>query len=285
MKIAIRQPLWYSEQGERKNQEDSFYPAQATPDSRFFIVCDGMGGHAKGEVASRLVCDTLGEYFNTHPLTDGVLTEEEMNKALDAVYDAMDAADTGEDEKKMGTTLTFIYLHRGGCSVAHIGDSRIYQVRTTGEARLVYQSTDHSLVYDLLRIGELTPEEVKTDPRRNILTRAMQPHQSRRQYAEIHLMDDVEAGDYFFLCSDGVMEQMTNEKLVEILSKEASDEEKLRMLKAVGFGQTRDNHTGYLIPIEQVVTEEDIVTKEADAADLVADTPKVSFWKRWFSGK
>ncbi|MDR0895217.1 MAG: protein phosphatase 2C domain-containing protein [Prevotellaceae bacterium] len=299
-KISIRQPLCYSEQGERENQEDSFYPADPTPDSRVFIVCDGMGGHAKGEVASRTVCDALGSYFEKHPLPDKIRTDEEMeyaiNTAIDAAYDALDAADSGEEVKKMGTTLTLVCLHRAGCTVAHIGDSRIYQVRPAAEYKLLYQSSDHSLVNDLVRIGELTPEEARIDPRRNILTRAMQPHQERRKYAEVHLLKDVQAGDYFFLCSDGVLEQLTTEKLLEILSEKATDKEKLEKLKAVCLGKTRDNHTAYLIPIEQVEGEDDDDT--ANVGEEVQDDEPVqiigvenpapqkrSIWQRIFKFK
>ena len=138
--------------------------------------------------------------------------------------------------------------------MAHIGDSRIYHVRpNTG---IVYQSSDHSLVNDLLRAGELTEEEAVNFPQKNVITRAMQPNQERRHRADVFSFKDIKGGDYFFLCCDGVLEQLTNDKLCEILSgKNFSDTQKLEAIKQVCDGKTKDNYTCYLIPIDQVDME------------------------------
>ena len=118
------------ELGKRDNQEDSIFPPLSDGPSggSLFILCDGMGGHAAGEVASSTVCETMSQYIAAHPREDGLFDESDFDAALDAAYNALDAKDT-EDEKKMGTTLTFAKFHAGGCFTAHIGDSRIYQVR------------------------------------------------------------------------------------------------------------------------------------------------------------
>ena len=256
MIISIKQPLSYSHIGRKENQEDAIYPpeGEATYLNRFFVLCDGMGGHNNGEVASSLVCETLGKFFSTHPLKGGFLSEELFKQGLSAAYRALDKHDDGS-YKKMGTTLTFIYLHRGGCLAAHIGDSRIYHIRP--EKGLMYQSSDHSLVNELLRIGEITPEEALHHPQRNVITRAMQPHLDQRYKAEIHQLTDIQQGDYLFLCSDGVLEQLTNEKLVAILSNASlSDEQKKEALEQISLDKTRDNFTAYLVPINQVVSEE-----------------------------
>ncbi|MDR0939110.1 MAG: protein phosphatase 2C domain-containing protein [Mediterranea sp.] len=250
MKVTIHQPLAYTAIGQRENQEDSLYPIQGTTASRFFIVCDGMGGHAHGEVAANTVCQALGDYLASHPLI--TLDEEELDAAIDAAYDALDDADDKSmgGERKMGTTLALAYLHHRGCTAAHIGDSRIYHVRPN--AGILYRSPDHSLVEDLVRLGELTPEEARYDRRRNIITRVMMPHQEERQYAETRLLTDLRAGDYLFLCTDGVLERLTDERLLHILSEDLDDEEKACRLQAVSTGQTRDNHTAYLVHIAGV---------------------------------
>ncbi|MDR1919323.1 MAG: protein phosphatase 2C domain-containing protein [Tannerellaceae bacterium] len=253
MKITIRQPLSYTHIGRKENQEDQIYPlpGKATADDRFFILCDGMGGHEDGEIASQTVCQTIGEFFQTHPLKEGLLSKELLNEALEKAYLALDEKDKGA-LRKMGTTFTFIGLHAGGCLAAHIGDSRIYHIRP-GKG-LLYQSADHSLVNELLKAGEITAEEAINHPQKNVLSRVMQPCSRRK--AETHQLSDIQSGDYFFLCSDGVLEQLTNEQLLSILSDTTlSDKEKAEKLEAVSRDKTKDNYTAYLIPIDQVEPE------------------------------
>ena len=255
MKITIRQPLGFSEIGRKDNQEDCVYPAfkNVSAKNHFFVLCDGMGGHENGEVASATVCVAFGKYFETNQPEDGVMTPDLFKQALDYAYNELDMQDSG-GLKKMGTTMTCLYLHKNGYLVAHIGDSRIYHVRpNTG---IVYQSSDHSLVNDLLRAGELTEEEAVNFPQKNVITRAMQPNQERRHRADVFSFKDIKGGDYFFLCCDGVLEQLTNDKLCEILSdKKLSDTQKLDAIKQVCDGKTKDNYTCYLIPIDQVDME------------------------------
>ena len=273
MIISIKQPLSYSRIGRRDNQEDCIYPpeGQATARNRFFIVCDGMGGHDHGEVASGIVCETLGKFFKSHSLEGGVLTEELFKQGLSDAYDALDAQDDGSF-KKMGTTLTFIYLHKGGCFAAHIGDSRIYQIRP-GKG-LAYQSADHSLVNDLLKIGEISPEEAINHPQKHVITRAMQPRLEQRYKADIHQLTDIRPGDYFFLCSDGVLEQLTNETLVAVLSdRTLSAEQKIKALEEVSSNKTKDNFTAYLIPVDQVEYEENDHEDHNEIVAAVADEP------------
>ena len=267
MKIIIRQPFGFSEIGRKDNQEDCVYPAfkDVSAKNSFFVLCDGMGGHENGEVASTTVCEAFGKYFETNQPEDGVMTPDLFKQALDYAYKELDKKDNGS-LKKMGTTMTCLYLHKKGYLVAHIGDSRIYHVRpNTG---IVYQSSDHSLVNDLLRAGELTEEEAINFPQKNVITRAMQPNLERRHKADVFSFSDIQKGDYFFLCCDGVLEQLTNDQLCEILSdKKLSDNQKLNAIKQVCDGKTKDNYTCYLIPIDDVVVEND--EEEHSQEDLI----------------
>ena len=244
------------ELGQRQNQEDSLYPAlgQSTNDDRLFILCDGMGGHEKGEVASATVCETMSKtlfsmWKPTQPLTDDM-----FQKALDAAYDALDAKDHGE-ERKMGTTMTFVCLHADGVTVAHIGDSRIYQVRPASgnnPAKIVFRTQDHSLVNDLVRVGEITEEEAKHHPQKNVITRAMQPCQEYRAKADIEHLVDVQAGDYFYMCSDGMLEETSDENILNILTvSDRTDEQKIETLRGI-TEENKDNHTAHLIHILEV---------------------------------
>ena len=168
-------------------------------------------------------------------------------------------------------------LHRGGALVAHIGDSRIYHVRPSlaskeGRTGIIYQSADHSLVNDLLKAGEITEEEAVNFPQKNVITRAMQPHLERRYKADIYEINDVESGDYFFLCCDGVLEQLTNDKLGEILANVTlNDDGKIAAIKAVCDERTRDNYTCWLVPIDKVEREESDAEHEEDLAVIVEE--------------
>lgn len=259
MKINIRQPKCFSEIGRKDNQEDYLWPQPQTVSSRnhVFLMCDGVGGQDKGEVASETAATALGTYLTEHQPKDGEVTKALFEEALAYAYDALDKVDTA-GEGKMATTMTCLVLHSGGALVAHIGDSRVYHIRPSladeeGRSGIIYQSADHSLVNDLLRAGELTEEEAAVYPHKNIITRAMQPHLERRYKADIYNISDVQPGDYFFLCSDGVLEQLSNDMLGAILSDDTLDDEgMIQAIKQVCDGRTRDNNTCWLIPVDSV---------------------------------
>ena len=242
------------ELGQRVNQEDSLYPKPSGTAGveGLFILCDGMGGHEAGEVASQAVCEAMSGYVAAHPREDGYYDETDFQKALDAAYDALDAKDTGS-EKKMGTTLTFVRFHRGGCFVAHIGDSRIYHIRPS-EKKVLFVTRDHSLVNDLMALGELTPEEARTSKQKNVITRAMQPHQDRRTPADWTNLTDLRPGDYIYMCSDGMLEQSTDREIVNILSMKRTGDEKIAILKGAA-AENRDNHSAHLIRVVSVRPE------------------------------
>lgn len=258
MEIKIRKPLCFSEIGRKDNQEDYLWPLEATTEQRVFIMCDGVGGQDSGEVASQTAATALGEWLTANWPEDGIVTKEIFETALSRAYDALDAVDTADAEsvRKMGTTMTCVVLHEGGVLAAHIGDSRIYQVRPSlvieQDKGILYQSWDHSLVNDLFRAGELTKEEARNFPRKNVITRAMQPHLERRCKADIHSLTDIQSGDYLFLCCDGVLERLTNDDLRHILASDATDEEKLAAIKAICDEGTRDNYTCWLVPIDGI---------------------------------
>ena len=269
MKITIKQPLSFSEIGRKDNQEDFLWPLPnaVTVDDRVFLMCDGMGGHDNGELASKTAATALGKYLTSHPSPDGIVTKAMFEQALAYAYDELDKVDNGA-VKKMGTTMTCLVLHRGGALVAHIGDSRVYHIRPSladehGRSGIIYQSADHSLVNDLLRSGEITEEEAADFPQKNVITRAMQPHLERRYKADILNIDDVQAGDYFFLCCDGVLEQLTNDMLGNILKdKTLDDNAKINAIKKVCDGKTHDNYTCWLIPVLDVQKEETDVAQD-----------------------
>lgn len=272
------------ELGQRTNQEDSLFPAlgKSTSDDRLFVLCDGMGGHEKGEVASATVCATLSRVILSAWHPGEVLSDELFLQALSAAYDALDAKDNGE-ERKMGTTLTFLCLHSSGATVAHIGDSRIYQLRPASKntsARIVFRTQDHSLVNDLVKIGEITEEEAKHHPQKNVITRAMQPCQEHRAKADIAHLTDILPGDYFYMCSDGMLEEASDENVLNIITKpNATDEQKLEMLRNV-TEENKDNHTAHLIHIDGVEGVSATITSTSSGVSGTWITPEFNKSKK-----
>ena len=252
MKIEIYQPQAIWELGQRNNQEDSIFPAfgEATDDDRLFILCDGMGGHEHGEVASQTVCKAMSDTLLS--LSKQSFTDDDLLYALQAAYRQLDCLDNSH-LKKMGTTLCLLYFHKGGLTAAHIGDSRIYHIRPK-ENRILYQSRDHSLVYDLYQAGEISYDEMRTSTQKNIITRAIQPGEENRVRPAIVHIADIQPGDFFYICSDGMLEQMSNDELCRLLSADGSDEKKRKQLVAA-TSDNKDNHSAYLIHIKEVVRE------------------------------
>lgn len=296
MKIKISRPVVISEIGKRSNQEDTVYPARgtATSDDRLFMVCDGMGGHEKGEVASAMVCEAISEYFADH-CDEGLPIDAVLNGALEEALNRLDASCTDNEVlRKMGTTLVLVYLYSGGCVMAHIGDSRVYHIRPK-DRRILYKSRDHSLVYDLFLADEISYEEMKTHPKKNVINRALMPDLDERPTASITHTTDIQAGDCFFLFSDGMLEQMTDAELVEVLGNGATDEETEKLLIAQ-TGDNSDNHSAILIRVEavepedgddQYLSDEQTVKHNAMHYEQVAELPitvRPMSWLYWLCG-
>lgn len=247
--IELYPPLSIHEIGQRDNQEDAI----AQWNNRLFLLCDGMGGHEKGEVASQTVCLSLITWFKNNINPDEPFADNQLSEAIEYAYTELDKYADG-NPKQMGTTLTLLYIGSNGIIAAHIGDSRIYHIRPS--IGTLYQSRDHSLVYDLYQAGEITYKEMATYPRKNMVTRAMMPGEDNRMHPDIIHITDVQPGDYFFLCSDGMLEQMSNDELKSILVSDKSNEEKCQQLITI-TANNQDNHTAWLIPIKDVINEDD----------------------------
>lgn len=256
MRINIYQPLAIHELGKRANQEDSIYPIEgkATENDRLFLLCDGMGGHEHGEVASQSICKSLSSFLLQHAVVSEGLEDKLLSDALAYAYEELDKLAIAGDSLQMGTTLTLLYFHSNGCTAAHIGDSRIYHLRPSSHT-ILYKSRDHSLVYDLYQAGELTYEEMKTFPQKNVITRAMIAGDRNHPKPDVIHISDIQPGDYFYICSDGMLEQMEDEELLEVFSANVRDEEKRQMLISE-TSDNKDNHSAYIVHIKEVSHDE-----------------------------
>lgn len=279
--MKIFKPCAFNEIGQRENQEDSLFPAvgEATTESHLFLVCDGMGGHERGEIASSSVCDSFSEYLKD--IVPDKFNSGVFSKALTFAYNELDNIDESyaKTAKKPGTTLTFVYLNDNGVFAAHIGDSRIYHLRQgkDNQVNIVYKSSDHSLVNELLRAGVITEEEAVNHPRKNVITRAMQPYLETRFKATPYETSDVADGDYFFMCSDGVLETIDDKLLCEILAIDATDEDKMNKIKELCGDNSQDNHTAYLIHVKKGVdpAKRVVTPTQSTTAEVTGETQEV----------
>lgn len=276
MRITTGQAYSFYQLGLRGNQEDARYPDMDCPPSggRYYAVCDGVGGNEKGEVASSTVCQTIGRWVEQKVGLD-TFGKAEMQQMLKACYQALYAAATPET-KDMATTLTFVAVHNKGITAAHIGDSRIYHIRPG--VGILYRSDDHSLVNSLVHSGIISPIEAENHPRSNVITRCLTADKNDEPSAATTiLIDDVEVGDYLFLCSDGVLHCISDEELLTLLEDDTvSEEEKMRHLSE-RCRTSSDNNTAYLIPIASVgdmeVVDVDLLGKmESPQEELSSQT-------------
>lgn len=226
--------------------EDSIFPGPgtATDADRLFIVCDGMGGHAKGEIASKLACDNFSKMLMAKP---EMLDESALLQAFSETQDLVDQYTTNHPEAEgMGTTIVLAAFTGNGLFVLHCGDSRLVHIR---ESEILFKTTDHSMVYDWVKQGRLTEQEADRHPMSNIITRAIQGRKVQDVQPDIRFISDLRAGDYIFMCSDGVIESVSTGRLVEILQSGDNDETKMETLRHTCEAHSKDNYSAYLLRI------------------------------------
>jgi protein phosphatase len=212
----------------RRNNQDS-YVVQTAPDRAFwnehghlFLVADGMGGHAVGELASKLAADTVPLTFQKQrelELPDALRTSLEL--ANKSIYER---GLQNRDFLRMGTTCTTLVLASQGAVVAHIGDSRAYRIR--GE--IIEQITfDHSLQWELIRQGAMTREEVLEREPRNVITRCLGPEP--RVHVDTEGPFPVLPGDVYILCSDG-LHGLVSDAEIGMIGRELSPADACQLL-------------------------------------------------------
>ncbi len=192
----------------RKTNEDAFgLKCNDGKDACNFVVCDGMGGAAAGEIASRLAVDAM-----LHAMNSAELTQKSFQKAVDAANDSVQrSAAQNPSQAGMGTTLVAMATRGNRAWVAHVGDSRCYRLRANQLERLTH---DHSLVDEQVRLGQLTQAQAETSPMRNVITRAV----GTQDEVDADLLEFlVEPGDLYLLASDGLMREIDDHRIAEIL--------------------------------------------------------------------
>jgi serine/threonine protein phosphatase PrpC len=210
----------------RVNNEDSFgYDL----DRGIFVVCDGIGGHVSGEVASKLAVESLLTYFRQSPHStvrhaDKCTLSTGLSKGALVLEEAIQLANTAiceaacEDERHagMGSTIVSVLVDQDLFSVGHVGDSRVYMIREDAIQQL---TQDHSLIAQQKRLGLISPEEAKTSKLQNVITQALGSEDTVAPD-----LDDMIAisGDVLVLTSDGLTGALSDKQIMETINAAVS---------------------------------------------------------------
>jgi serine/threonine protein phosphatase PrpC len=243
----------------RTSNEDSYC---ARPDLGLFVVADGMGGHVAGEVASRVAVDAIEAFA-------GETAGADRNRTWPFPYDANVGVDANrlkaafrlanrrigaamegsQDLRGMATTASAVLVGGGGresaAAIAHVGDSRVYLMRSEGLQQLTH---DHSWVEEQVRAGTMTAVAARQHPWRNVVTRAL----AGGDDPEVDVVEvTLEPGDRVLLCSDGLFAVLPNERISEILKRDGALEALCeRLIEDANAGGGPDNITTLLLQVD-----------------------------------
>jgi PPM family protein phosphatase len=228
----------------RPGNEDSFF-ADATGTRGLFVVADGMGGHAAGEVASKMVAEIVPRELAPVPDLKNARAEHDMADALRRANLAIFQRTVSETDKQgMGTTASVLMLGEGRYIIGQVGDSRVYLLR---DGLLRQVTKDHSYVQEQVDAGFLTPEQARYHPYSNVITRCVGAS------AEVEpdtYSGELQNGDVFLLASDGLTGMVDDRRLQHLLSSRASPGRIVESLIAEANGRGGlDNITAIVVQV------------------------------------
>ena len=229
----------------RENNEDAFV---VDPCGRFFIVADGMGGQSAGEKASALAIDIIPKRLGQTLDFEKATPDEVLRRIDEAVAFAngeiMALSSLDSEYLNMGTTLTFMVAVGGKLFIGGVGDSRVYRLR--GD-QLEQITKDHSLTQALLDAGTITAEEAKTHRYKNVLYRYLGTKEGGTG-TEAKVLE-VQSGDRFMLCSDGVTDGIKNDlnQIIPFLRQDDLNAAAAAIIKAAEDGGSKDNITCVIV--------------------------------------
>jgi len=239
----------------REANEDCF---AVIPDDSLFIVADGMGGHAAGEVASKLAVSAIADFIAstrqdrdiTWPYEYDTSMSMEGNRLRTAIRLAnqriLDTITHKKDLEGMGTTLVGAMIVDGHACVGHVGDSRAYLIR---EGKMSQLTSDHSWVNEQVKLGFLSKDDASRHPFRNVVTRALG---SKDEVVVDVSEEDLEPGDIILLCSDGLNSMLDDEAIAETVLQNTSDIEAgaRALIQRANDEGGEDNITVILVKVE-----------------------------------
>jgi PPM family protein phosphatase len=226
------------------NQDDYYID----PDGRFFVVADGMGGHAGGQEASQLATEAIQVHLDKHwesVIPSDELLAQALNEANEAILQDQQSHPERSD---MGTTAVVVMFRKEEPWFAHVGDSRLYRLR---DLKLEQITEDHTWVARAMKAGDLTPEQARIHPWRHVLSQCL----GRKDLQTIDVQPlDVQPGDRLLLCSDGLTEELADAAIASYLQPEVSNEQAAtKLVEAAKEKGGRDNITVVIVEMDKAV--------------------------------
>ena len=253
-------------------------------DEGLFVVADGMGGHASGEVASEMSAETIAAFYRATSLDEDITWPYKYNYTQTYQENRIRVGVEMSNQrifqssvydmklKGMGTTMVAMSFYDSKCSIGHVGDSRVYRMRNSVLDQL---TEDHSLLNDYMKLrpGGMTEEEIENFPHKNVIVRAL----GMKDNVEVDVItEDVMVGDLLLLCSDGLSGMITDQEMSEIINRVERDAESMlsvdldhlcdTLIEAANRNGGNDNITVLLVRCEP---------NYDDQNDHGLDTPKL----------
>jgi protein phosphatase len=252
----------------RPMNEDSFLADAARG---IFVVADGVGGADAGEVASQKAVDVLNDAFRNQ-VADGEDVEDLMELAIQRANSAIHQMAAEHPRfSMMATTVVALHIAGGRATIGHVGDSRLY--RLNPEGKLLRETDDHSIVEEEVRAGRMTPEQAANHPSKNVISRAL----GAEELVEVDMKTmDVEEGNTFLLCTDGVTRHIPDKEIQELLLSGASVEAICAEMKERCYQRgAEDNLTAVIVQLgtPPAVSIDEERTVSTERSDLAATAP------------
>ena len=240
----------------RKGNEDSLF---VNAEQKLFVVADGMGGHAAGEIASSIAVDSINEFVCltggdeeiTWPFGLDETISYDGNRLKTAVRFAnkkvLEATKEKSEYEGMATTVCAVLVDDAVANLAHVGDSRVYLMR---DGELSQLTSDHSWVNEQILSGVISPEQARSHPLRNVVTRALGGKADLQVDMQAH---EIEAGDVLLLCSDGLTTMIPDDEIARVMREGGGDIEKAAqaLVDAANAKGGEDNITVLLLKFEE----------------------------------
>jgi protein phosphatase len=260
----------------RANNQDTFAVAMAGDANdwrrrgHLFMVADGMGAHAAGELASQMACESVPHTYRKQ--LDRPPAEALKSAIVAANATIHDRGQAHAEFQGMGTTCSVLVLLPRAAIVAHVGDSRVYRLRNGNIEQLTF---DHSLVWEMMAAGQMPRGEVASFIPKNIITRSLGP----RADVQIDLEGPfpLAVGDVFMLCSDGLSGQIKDEEIGAILSTLNPDEAVRALVDMANLRGGPDNVTAIVVKVVQLSDGEEGASIEVESRRDVPSTPIAQF--------
>ncbi|TDP73842.1 protein phosphatase [Bradymonas sediminis] len=238
----------------RAHNEDNIL---LVPEERLYLVADGMGGHASGEVASEMAVQTLSDFFEETSKDQEITWPYKMEKGREYEANRLNAgiklsnlrifesATQNPAQRGMGTTIVALLIVDDTAYFGHVGDSRIYRLR---EGKLTQVTEDHSLLNDYIKMKDLTEEEIENFPHKNVIVRAL----GMKETVQVDVNSEKpQPGDTYMLCSDGLNGMITDDVIRQIMVDNYDDLEQCctELIDAANANGGTDNITVAVVQI------------------------------------